>query len=97
MVERLGMGAWGPDYQKPRRRGFVTLDGRGWRFRMRDGSLQVHSSGRGGYPAITPPHLITNSSEALDSLQAELDRLVEGRSALVVGSSFHDGNGQVPI
>ncbi len=81
-VESLGVRYWRADYQKSRKDGFHTLDGRAWRFCLRAVSFDVHSGGRGVYPSITYPHQSTCSSEALQLLQAELDRLIAGPQVL---------------
>lgn len=77
-VKILGVRQWRADYQKPRKDGFHTLDGRAWRFSLRAESFAVQSGGRSAYPSITHPHQSTCSPEALQTLQAELDRLIAG-------------------
>lgn len=75
LVGLLSVQDWKSDYPDPRNCGVVTLDGKGWRFRLRYGSFVVSSRGRMGFPAIDSPHRTTTSSEALDQLQCELERL----------------------
>jgi len=81
VVERLRVDRWQSYYENSRQLGGIRLDGTGWRFRLRDGSLRVRSSGRGRYPSSIRPHLSTNSPEVIVMLKAELARLVNGRSA----------------
>jgi len=82
VVERLRVDRWQSYYQNSRHLGGIRLDGTGWRFQLRDGSLRVRSSGRGRYPSSIRPHLSTNWPEALDMLKAELARLVNSTSAV---------------